>query len=93
MRQEQVRRLMDEELKGEDGNYSCLEVLRSAAGFYIGRNFIANDGNTEPGSRESDYFPNCQEAKEALTEGFEWRNVTENCRLYDTHEQLTESSS
>lgn len=36
--------------------YSDLMVLQSAAGYYVGTT-VTTDGFTEPGSRDSDYFP------------------------------------
>ena len=54
-----------------DGHYSDLKVLRSAAGYYIGTEFIhtagPHTGLIEPGSRESaDYYPTLAAAQHAL---------------------------
>lgn len=47
--------------------YSELQVLKSAAGFYIGTMFVdPEDGFQEPGSRDSDYFPSREEAQAEL---------------------------
>jgi hypothetical protein len=35
---------------------SALQVFRSAAGYYVGTAYTAEDGTVEPGSRDSDYF-------------------------------------
>lgn len=51
-----------------EGEYSSLRVMRSAAGGYVGRIFTYNDGFKEPGSRESGYFKTYGEAKDALDE-------------------------
>lgn len=37
----------------EKSKYSDLQVLRSAAGYYVGTTYDEH----EPGSRDSDYFP------------------------------------
>lgn len=42
-----------------------LEILESAAGFYIGRNCIEN-GEIQPYSRESGYFGTREAAESAL---------------------------
>ena len=44
-------------------NYTELQVLRSAAGYYIGTTYNNPDGYQEPGSRDSDYFATAQEAE------------------------------
>lgn len=49
----------------ECGKLLHIEVLRSAAGYYIGF-FCPNDG---PYSRESEYFGTRKEAQEALDTG------------------------
>ena len=47
-------------------NYSELQVLRSAAGYYIGTLYSNPGGFVEPGSRDSGYYPTHKVAKEAL---------------------------
>lgn len=69
-------------VKTEDGTYSELKVLQSGAGFYIGREFVGEDGFKEPGSRESDYFPSQAAAAARLKNGFLWRNAVENVMLF-----------
>lgn len=54
---------IDEEDKEQ---YSDLQVLQSAAGYYIGTIFTGKDGFQEPGSRDSEYFPTKQHAETAL---------------------------
>lgn len=50
-----------------EGTYSDLKVMKSNAGWYIGTTFIyKEDGREEPGSRESEYFPNKEMAQDAL---------------------------
>ncbi len=49
----------------EPGRYSHLQVLRSAAGYYIGT-LWHGDGYTEPGSRDSEYFATEPEAQKIL---------------------------
>lgn len=47
--------------------YSELKVMRSAAGYYIGTEYVDPvDGLREPGSRDSDYFPNREQAEAFL---------------------------
>ena len=65
------------------GKYSDLQVLRSAAGFYIGRTFKSH-GFEEPGSRESEYFPTHESAEKALKEGFVIRECIENDQAYES---------
>lgn len=50
----------------DEGKYSDLMVLRSAAGWYVGTVFTHHGGFQEPGSRESEYFATRQEAQDAL---------------------------
>lgn len=45
--------------------YSELQVLRSQAGWYVGTTYT-EDGVTEPGSRDSGYFPTREEADQYL---------------------------
>lgn len=70
---------------------SPLKVLRSAAGYYIGRLCIETDeenncfmfGHEEPYSRESDYFRTFSDAENALTkDGFIVRDCVENNLSY-----------
>lgn len=51
----------------ERARYSDLQVLQSAAGWYIGTVYTAEEGWQEPGSRDSDYYPTEERAKFALT--------------------------
>ena len=50
----------------DPGRYSDLQVLQSAAGFYIGTVYTDEHGFKEPGSRDSDYFATREEAERAL---------------------------
>jgi hypothetical protein len=52
----------------DKGNYSEMQVLRSAAGFYVGTIYNHPDGFQEPGSRDSGYFPTFDKAQEYLDE-------------------------
>ena len=56
-----VRSLIVERFAADPENYSDLQVLESAAGFYVGT-LYSQDGFTEPGSRDSDYFPTSDDA-------------------------------
>ncbi len=54
-----------------DGEYSHIQVMKSAAGWYIGTTFTHNEdseypGMVEPGSRESGYYALKEEAEAAL---------------------------
>ena len=49
----------------EPGHYSDLQVLRSAAGYYIGTLWHGK-GHTEPGTRDSGYFATEAEAQKVL---------------------------
>lgn len=69
-------------IDSDSGYYGPLQICHSNAGYYIGRMFYDYQGYTEPGSRESDYFSSEEEAKKALKEGFEWRDVPENRMMY-----------
>ena len=58
----------------KEGEYTDLQVLKSAAGYYIGTLFIHyNDsrsetpGLIEPGSRDSQYFATKEEAEQTLS--------------------------
>lgn len=48
------------------GCYSDLQVMRSAAGYYVGTVFHNPEGYDEPGSRDSGYYKTHQEAERAL---------------------------
>lgn len=53
--------------RGNYTGYSDLQVLRSAAGFYIGTTYMdPENGWQEPGSRDSDYFVHKEQAMQAL---------------------------
>ena len=54
MRSPQVERY-EPDSKEKEG-YTDLQVLRSPAGYYVGTMYVAEDGFTEPGSRDSGYF-------------------------------------
>ena len=47
--------------------YSDLQVLQSAAGFYVGTVYENPHGYSEPGSRDSDYFATREQAEAYLT--------------------------
>ena len=67
----------------EGGAYSELKVLKSHAGWYIGRMFWNEDGGfEEPGSRESGYIDSKEEAERELRTGFETRSCIENDAAY-----------
>lgn len=59
----------------EEGSYSDIKVMKSAAGYYIGTEFLHGDasdfcGMVEPGSRESvEYFDTYESAADALRTG------------------------
>lgn len=65
MRSLQVQMIEDKE---SEKRYSDLQVLRSAAGFYIGTiyNNPEMGGFQEPGSRDSTYFEHEEIAEQAL---------------------------
>jgi hypothetical protein len=72
---------------GEGGAYSGLRVLRSGAGYYLGRMHWDPDlgGFVQPGSRESSYWPDEASAAAALaTMRFELRDCAENESLYSS---------
>jgi len=56
--------------KEEKSGYSDLQVMQSAAGYYIGTVYknIEKDGSVwyEPGSRDSDYFKTREDAEKYL---------------------------
>jgi len=58
----------------DKGNYSELQVLKSAAGYYIGTlytnpSYSEFPGLIEPGSRDSEYFATKEEAQAVLDSG------------------------
>ena len=60
-----VRSVIVERFAADPHNYSDLQVLQSAAGFYVGT--VYGQGEfTEPGSRDSDYFPTSDDAADFL---------------------------
>lgn len=65
--------------------YSDLKVLKSAAGWFIGRTCWVPDENTEDmGSRESGYYRSEEDAKKALESmSFEVRDCMENEAAYE----------
>lgn len=70
-------------LIGEDP-VSNLQVLKSAAGWYIGRSYFDLEfGFVGPYSRESGYYSSEEEAKADLTnQSFEVRDCIENAAMY-----------
>jgi len=51
----------------QEGVYSELQVMRSAAGYYVGTDYSEfATGRTCPGSRDSEYFKTREEAQEVL---------------------------
>jgi len=68
-----------------DLGYSDLKVMRSGAGYYIGRSYREKGSDwDEPGSRESGYYPSESAARKDLLSGdFEVRDATENNSAYE----------
>ena len=67
----------------EDYFYTDLKVMKSPAGYYLGRTcWDKKDGYEEPLSRESDYFDTKEEAERALKAGFAVRDCAENEYAY-----------
>lgn len=54
--------------KSERAKYSDLQVMKSAAGFYIGTTYNNEEGFQEPGSRDSCYFHTKEVAEKVLAE-------------------------
>lgn len=52
-------------IKDKDA-YSEMQVLRSAAGYYIGTTYTGPDGFAQPGSRDSGYFATEEAAEKYL---------------------------
>lgn len=52
--------------KTDKGNYSDLQVLQSAAGYYIGTLYTDSKGFVDMGSRDSEYFGTEKEAQTEL---------------------------
>ena len=50
----------------QDETVSDLRVLKSAAGFYVGRVEISPEGYEFPYCRESEYYPTREKAESAL---------------------------
>lgn len=79
-----------EELTNGTMLVSTLCVMKSAAGFYVGRYCMESDessddycgGMHEPYSRESDYYSTRELAQQALDEGFVVRDCVENNFAY-----------
>lgn len=71
--------------EGQGCYYSDLKVMKSAAGYYIGReSWDVEGGFPEPYSRESDYYGTSEDANAALTaETFE-RACPENAHAHRT---------
>lgn len=77
-------------LEVKDGYYGPIEVLKSAAGFYLGRKFYDREsGGIEPGSRESGYFSDHAKADHQLnTKSWIPRVCIENEGMYKRVEIL-----
>lgn len=52
--------------QAERARYSDLQVLKSAAGWYVGTIYTTDEGWQEPGSRDSDYYATKEEADYAF---------------------------
>jgi hypothetical protein len=50
----------------EQPYYTDLQVMRSAAGFYVGTVYVGEDGFQEPGSRDTCYVPHKEQAEKML---------------------------
>lgn len=64
------------------GEYTELQVLKSGAGYYIGRLWEEEDGYAEPGTRESGYYLTHECAEQAMKDGFTLRVCDENILAY-----------
>ena len=65
------RGFIADQYPSSEGEYTDLQVLHSAAGYYIGTIFLHNKtsefpGLQEPGSRESDYYRTKEAAQKEL---------------------------
>lgn len=70
---------------GGDYFYTDLKVMKSHAGWYLGRLcWDKKHGYPEPLSRESDYFDTREGAERALAAGFEVRQCAENEHAYQS---------
>ena len=65
--------------------YGELTVMHSAAGFYLGRYYSDEDGES-PGTRESDYYPSYDAVVEAVRNGLLLRWCEENLMAYTNQE-------
>lgn len=74
-------------IENETEFVSEIQVMHSAAGYYLGRSCIAKDEPDmpfeQPYSRESGYYRSEEAAKEALKEGFILRKASENEWAYN----------
>lgn len=85
-----VTGVYSDELSQGTQKVSLLHVMKSNAGYYIGRYLIETDeksdyymcGFEEPYSRESGYYGSYVDAHKALTSGFELRDCIENNYMY-----------
>ncbi len=67
-------------------NYSDLQVLRSAAGYYVGT-IYNNHTHPEPGSRDTGYFLSEDEAKYALQTLVMLERFTINSKMQGTRKR------
>lgn len=68
---------------GEDA-VSKLTILKSMAGYYIGRTYWDDEFEFEgPYSRESEYYPTAEDAEAALDQRSFFRDAVENCIIPD----------
>ena len=80
----QMVELADYIEKSEKEKYSELQVLQSAAGYYIGTIYTNSDGFKEPGSRDSDYFVG-KDAKEKAEKYLEYLIKSDDNDFLRTH--------
>lgn len=81
MKSPQVQFMLAEKIiSPEDAKkYGDLQVLHSAAGWYLGSMYHDDDGFYSPGSRDTEYYPTEEMAKmwlrlaEACIDAVEWR--------------------
>ena len=52
----------------ENARFSDLNVMKFAAGYYLGREITGEDGIPMPYDRKSDYFEHVRDAEKALEE-------------------------
>jgi hypothetical protein len=84
----EIRRQRLSPIEVNNEKYSPLMIMKSAAGYYLGRLYFNEMSGWMPGTRQTDYVPNFQMAVTALNDYPEnRRSCAENAEIYKIEDE------